>query len=119
MNVKNLIAAVSILAATGSAFAQGNSEFVEFINVPSTKTRAEVQAELAQATRTPEFVEHTNVASVAPRTTVAKRTTYDESLLNHGPEFVEPLHVASNKSRAEVREEVVQAAKAARTTNGG
>jgi len=120
MNVKNLIAAVSILAATGSAFAQGNSEFVEFLNVPSTKTRAEVQAELAQATRTPEFVEHTNVASVAPRTaTVASRMTYDQSLLNHGPEFVEHLNVASTKSRAEVRDEVVQATKASRTSIGG
>jgi hypothetical protein len=63
MNAKNLIAAVTVLAAASSAFAAGNPEFVEFTNVQSTKTRAEVRAELAQATKTPEFVEFTNVAS--------------------------------------------------------
>ena len=127
MNVKNLIAAVAVFAATGSAFAQGNTEFVEFTNFVSTKTRAEVQAELAQANaenqiaRNAEFVEFTNVASSKPRTEVRAqaRATYDDSLLSKRPEFVEHVNVASDKSRAEVREEVLHAAKPARTTIGG
>ncbi|RZI42655.1 DUF4148 domain-containing protein [Herbaspirillum sp. HC18] len=120
MNVKNLIAAVSVFAAAGSAFAQGNSEFVEFTNFVSTKTRAEVQAELAQApARGAEFVEFTNVASSAPRASVAAtRTTYDQSLLNREPEFVEHVNIASTRSRADVRQEVVQANKAAHVTVG-
>jgi anti-sigma28 factor (negative regulator of flagellin synthesis) len=47
MNAKHLIAAVTVLAATGSVLAQ---EFVEpGVNFVSTRTRAEVVAELKQA----------------------------------------------------------------------
>jgi len=127
MNVKNLIATVAVFAATGSAFAQGTSEFVEFTNFVSTKTRAEVQAELAQANaqgqiaRNTEFVEFTNVASTTPRASVQKnaRATYDDSLLSKRPEFVEHVNIASGKSRADVRNEVLQAAKPVRTSIGG
>jgi hypothetical protein len=75
MNAKKLIAAVAVFAATGSVFAQGSSEFVEFVNVPSTKTRAEVKAELAQAqaqgqVARSEYVEFTNVASSRSRDAV-------------------------------------------------
>lgn len=49
MNVKHLIGAVAILAATGSAFADTTGNFTDFTNVPSNKTRAEVIAELKQA----------------------------------------------------------------------
>ena len=46
MNAKNLIAAIAILAGTSSAFA---AEWVDFSNFQSTKTRAEVIAELKDA----------------------------------------------------------------------
>lgn len=46
MNAKQLIAAVAVLAAANTAFA---AEWVEFTDFKSTKTRAEVMAELKQA----------------------------------------------------------------------
>lgn len=49
MNAKQLIAAVAVFAAAGSAFANSTDAYVEFTNVVSTKTRAEVVAELKQA----------------------------------------------------------------------
>lgn len=48
MNAKKLIAAVAMLAAS-SAFADVTGTFTDYTNVPSTKTRAEVVAELKQA----------------------------------------------------------------------
>jgi hypothetical protein len=120
MNAKNIIAA-AVFAITGSAFAQGNSEFVEFTNVASTKSRAEVKAELAHAAATPEFVEYANVASTKPRARVVAetRTAYDQGMLGRAPEFVEHVNVASSRSRAEVREEVLQAATPSRSAIGG
>lgn len=46
MNIKQLVVAVTVLAATGAAFAEARP-----VNTPSvsTKTRAEVRAELDQA----------------------------------------------------------------------
>lgn len=121
MNAKNIIAAAAIFAATGSAFAQGNSEFVEFNDFVSSRTRAEVKAELVQAAATPEFVEFSNVASVTPRAQVIAETraAYDQGLLGHSPEFVEHVNVAYARSREEVRNEVMQAAKASRIATGG
>ncbi len=49
MNVQRLIAALAVLAATGSVFAGDVDPFPTQEPVVSTKTRAEVQAELAQA----------------------------------------------------------------------
>ena len=46
MNIKQLIAAATVLAATGAAFAEARPVDTPFV---STKTRAEVRAELAQA----------------------------------------------------------------------
>lgn len=85
MNAKQAIAALAIFAATGSVFAADNGIFVEHTNVPSTKTRAEVRAELQQA---------------ANGTQIAGNS-----------EFVEHVRVASSKSRDEVRGEAVQAAR--------
>lgn len=48
MNVKRLIATVAVLSATGSVFAQ-TGEYIEPAPFVSTKTRAEVIAELNQA----------------------------------------------------------------------
>jgi hypothetical protein len=85
MNAKKLIAAVAMIAATGSVFAADNAEFVEFTKVQPVKTRAEVRAELEQA--------------------------YAQGTLGHNSEFVEFTHVASAKSRDEVRNEAIQASK--------
>ena len=49
MNAKRLIAAVAVFAAAGSAFADVTGTFDDFTKVTSTKTRAEVVAELKQA----------------------------------------------------------------------
>jgi hypothetical protein len=46
MNTKNLIAALAVLTATGSAFA---AEWNDFSDFQSTKTRAEVASELKDA----------------------------------------------------------------------
>jgi hypothetical protein len=48
MNAKKLIAAFAAFAAAGSVFAQ-TGEFIEQPKAVSTKTRAEVRAELEQA----------------------------------------------------------------------
>lgn len=77
MNAKQLIAAVTVFAAAGSAFA---SEWVDFSDFKSTKTRAEVVAEMKQANGrgqvagNSEFVEFRNapVASAATPDTVRK-----------------------------------------------
>ncbi|HYD63248.1 MAG TPA: DUF4148 domain-containing protein [Noviherbaspirillum sp.] len=121
MNAKNLIAAAAIFAATGSAFAQGNSEFVEFTDFVSTKTRAEVKAEIQQAATTPEFVEFTNVASTTPRSRVVAelRAAQDHTTVGSAPEFVEHVNVASTRTRAEVRDEMLHAAKPARVNIDG
>jgi activator of 2-hydroxyglutaryl-CoA dehydratase len=125
MNAKNIIAAAAIFAATGSAFAQGNSEFVEFSDFVSTRTRAEVQAEAAQAAATPEFVEFTKFASTTPRaraiaeTRAASRATSQQGQIAGASEFVEHVNIASTRTRAEVRDEVLQAAKPSRTSIGG
>ena len=49
MNAKQLIAAVAVFAAASSAFADPTGNFTDFVNLPSSKTRAEVTAELRQA----------------------------------------------------------------------
>lgn len=85
MNAKKLIAAVAVFAAAGSVFAADNTEYVDFNGVQSTKTRAEVRAELEQA--------------------------YQERQVAQNTEFVEFTHVASAKSRDEVRKEALQTAK--------
>lgn len=46
MNIKQLVAAITVLAATGAAFAEARPINTPFV---STKTRAEVRAELEQA----------------------------------------------------------------------
>ena len=92
MNAKQLIAAVTVFAAAGAAFAGENAEYVDFNNIKSTKTRAEVRAELEQAYAAgqlvrSEYVDFTNVA-------------------------------ASTRSREEVRKEAIQAAQSERARSG-
>lgn len=123
MNAKKLIAAAAILAVTGSVFAQGQSEFIDYVNVPSTKTRAEVKAELAQdrAPRGAEFFDYTNVASTKSRADVHAELSkaYDEGVLNKAPEFFDYVNIASTRTRAEVRDEALQAARQAHNSVGG
>lgn len=85
MNAKQLIAAVAMLVSTGAAFAGDATEYVEFGKIKSTKTRAEVRAELQQASA--------------------------EGKVGQYSEFVEYTQVASSKTRDEVRQEAVQATK--------
>lgn len=119
MKAKQLIVAVAAVAATGSVFAQGNAEWVEFNDFVSTKSRAEVKAELAQAyaqgdlARNTEYVEFTQFASTTPRAQVRAELAAGQST-----EWVEHANVASTKTRAEVRNEVLQAAKPTRTKLG-
>lgn len=119
MNAKNLFAAVSLFAAAGSVLAEQTYPFVEFTNVPSTRTRAEVIAEIPQRTVTSEFVEHVNVPSTRTRAEVVAEI--DHSSPRSHPEFVEFTRVVSTRSRAEVRAEAIQAARDARgnTAIGG
>ena len=92
MKAMKMIAAVTVFAAAGSAFAQQTSEYVQFTDFVSTKTRAEVRAELELA--------------------------YAEGQFARNSEFVEFVNVPSTRSRAEVRKEALQAAKASRNTLG-
>lgn len=63
MKAKQIIAAIAVLAATGTAFAQ-QTEFVPAdAGFQSTKSRAEVRSELEQAYRQGQIVTQTNDAS--------------------------------------------------------
>jgi hypothetical protein len=85
MNAKKLIALLAVLAASASAFAGENTEAIDQSNFVSTKTRAEVQDELAQA--------------------------YAQGFHPGSVEVVEFTNVASTKSRGEVRKELSESAK--------
>jgi hypothetical protein len=85
MNAKQTIAAIAVFAATGSAFAADNGAYVDHSNVVSTKTRADVRAELELA--------------------------YANGQLGHNSEFVEHTRIASSRSRDAVRTEAMQAAR--------
>ena len=71
MNTKQLIAAVAVFAAAGSAFADANGTSTNYTNVPATKTRVEVAAELKQAqgqAPTPEWVDSSSFVAKSTRT---------------------------------------------------
>jgi Domain of unknown function (DUF4148) len=86
MNAKKLIASVALFAATGATFAAEISQYVDFSDFQSTKTRAEVRAERDEAIRDGELARSGN----------------------SGDSF----KVVSTKSRDEVRAEAVKAAHA-------
>lgn len=92
MNAKQLIAVVAAFAAAGSAFAADNGDYVDHSNFTSTKTRAEVRAELEKA--------------------------YAAGELNQQSEFAPPPVVASPRTRDQVRDEAIQAAKAQHDVQG-
>ncbi|MGE5622199.1 MAG: DUF4148 domain-containing protein [Bacillota bacterium] len=115
MNAKNLIAAVAVLTATGSAFAESTYPYVDFSGFASTKTRAEVTAEVQQAAAQPvaqtEWVDFTRVASGKSRAQVRTELAQADAGVQRNQEYVDFLNVASTRSRAEVRNEMLQAAR--------
>jgi phosphate-selective porin len=92
MNAKQLIAAVAVFAAAGSTFAGSNTEYVDQSSFQSTKTRAEVRAELEKA--------------------------YAAGELNQQSEYAAPPVLASSKTRDQVRGEAIQAAKVQYNSQG-
>jgi hypothetical protein len=89
MNAKQWLAAITVFAAAGSVIAAEQKEYVDFVNVPSTRTRAEVRAELDQA--------------------------YRDGLLGQNTEVPAQAQIVSGKTRAAVRNETIQSARRDRT----
>jgi hypothetical protein len=89
MNIKNLIAAVAVFAAAGSAFAQQTEFVAPDAGFKSSLTRAEVRQDTAQA---------------ASQGAVAQRQ-------HDGQDSV---YAASSRSRQEVRAEAIQSAQSRR-----
>jgi hypothetical protein len=92
MNVKNLIAAVAVFAAAGSAFAQQTEFVAPDAGFTPTQTRAVLRQDLAQAA---------NLGAIVQRQHDGQDTVY----------------VASNRSRQEVRAEAIQSAQSRRAGN--
>ena len=85
MNVKNLIAAVAVFAAAGSAFAQQTEFVAPDAGFQSSLTRAEVRQDLAQAA---------SEGAIAQRQHDGQDTVY----------------AAGSRSRQDVRTEAIRAA---------
>ncbi len=129
MNAKKLIAAAVVFAAAGSALADNIYPYVDHSKFVSTKTRAEVMAELNQANaagqiaRGSEFVEFNNVVSTKTRAQVQAelQKAYAEGQYanNRNNEFVEFTQVASTRTRDEVRREAIEAAQANQAKGAG
>ncbi|WP_151632014.1 DUF4148 domain-containing protein [Noviherbaspirillum aerium] len=120
MNIKMTAVALAIIATSTVAFAA--DDFVDYTNVPSSSTRAEVRAELnnpaaRSAMQSAEFVEFTQVAGGKTRAEVRAEldSAYAQGLAGRQSEFVEFTQVASTRTREDVRNEAVQAAKASRS----
>lgn len=123
MNAKLSSIAIALIAATSTAAfaADGavvqNTEWVEFTQAPSVKSRAQVRAELeqAQAPAQTEYVEHPRIASGKTRAEVRAELAqaYAQGELERS-EFVDFSQFASTRSREEVREEAIRAAQRAR-----
>lgn len=122
MNAKKLFSIAAVFVASGSVFAQPNTEFVEFNDFVSTKSRAEVRAELVEAqasgewARSAEFVDAAPAASTLSRAAVRAdlEKAYYAGDLNRNMEWEEPARIASTRTREEVRNEVLQAGKTRR-----
>jgi hypothetical protein len=92
MNVKNLIAAVAVCAATGSAFAQQTEFVAPDAGFKASQTRTEVRQNLAQAAKE---------GATAQRQHDGQDTVF----------------AASNRSRQEVRAAAIQSAQSRRAGN--
>lgn len=119
MNAKQLIAAIVVLAAAGTAFAGEITPFDENEKFVSTKTRAEVIAELAQSRAQGEVVQSEVVVPDAKFASGKSRAeviaelqeAYAKGELTHGEAYPATAVVHSNRTRDEVRAEAIQAAK--------
>jgi hypothetical protein len=89
MNTRQWLAAIIVFAAAGGVLAEEQKEYVDFVNVPSTRTRAEVRAELEQA--------------------------YRDGLLWQNTEIAAQPQITYGKSRADIRREMIQSARRDRT----
>jgi deoxyribose-phosphate aldolase len=129
MNAKHLIAALTVFAAAGAALADDTTyPYVDHSKFVSTKTRAEVIAELnaananGQLAQNPDFVEFPAVASTKTRAEVRaeleKAYADGQYAANRTPEFVEFTNVASTKTRDEVRQEAIATSKQNHGTSG-
>lgn len=125
MNAKLSSIAIALIAATSTAAfaADGavvqNTEWVEFTQAPSVKSRAQVRAELeqaqAQAPAQTEYVEHPRIASGKTRAEVRAELAQAHAAGElERSEFVDFSQFASTRSREEVREEAIRAAQRAR-----
>jgi predicted RNase H-like HicB family nuclease len=103
MNAKNLIAAVAVFAA-GTSFAGEATPWPELENFKSTKTRAEVIAELKQAQANGTYVAGgTEVPEIVPA--LAKTIRTDSS----APPVAATPAATQGKTRAEVYQELLRA----------
>lgn len=122
MNAKKMMIVAAVFAAAGSAFAATDvtGTFEDFTNVPSTKTRAEVTAEVAQA-RGQNQVADTEYAEPARNFASSKTRAEVVAELKEAAaqgqlattEWVEPttMMATSHRTRDEVRAEVARSAK--------
>jgi hypothetical protein len=100
MNTKNLTAAVAVFVTAGTAFAGEITPWPELDNFKSTKTRAEVIAELQQAQASGTYVAGGTElpgAATAPANTARTGAGTPVSAASHG------------KTRAQVYQELLQA----------
>lgn len=119
MKTKSLIAAVTLFAAAGAALADDTYPYVDHSKFVSTKTRAEVIAELNQArangqvAANTEVVEFNNFVSTKTRAQVLAELNQARTNgeLANNSEFVEFKNFASTRTRDEVRKEAIEAAK--------
>lgn len=107
MNTKQLIATVAVLAASSSAFADVTGQFIDFTNIPSTKSRTEVRAEVAaprvQAQANEQYVETTKLAAapaaVGGKTRAQVRAELEEAYaqgeLNQNIEYIDTVQFAA------------------------
>jgi len=86
MKTKQMIAAVAVLFAAGSAMAATDA-YVDYSDFKSTRTRAEVRAELEQAYKENQIAARENIEGVeqpvlASRQQVRHDTTYAAKQIN-------------------------------------
>jgi phosphate-selective porin len=105
-----------VRAELEQAYAQGqlnqNAEFVDYPATVSTKSR-QVRAE-AQKPSTPSVEQSSTSGKTRAEVRAELEQAYAQGQLNQNAEFVDQPAIASSKSRDEVRDEAIRAAKAAR-----
>ncbi|OWW21236.1 DUF4148 domain-containing protein [Noviherbaspirillum denitrificans] len=121
-----------VRAELEQAYARGElnrqPEFVEHLHVVASKTRTAVRAELDKAvvqgqsgTQSAEFTEYAGATAGKTRAEVQAELeqAYARGEVGQQEEFVEHVRIAGSKSRDEVRDEAIRAAKARLTSTSG